>query len=289
MAETFNQLLQKRWDQGKFLCIGLDPQPDDLPLEFSGLKLDTAIFRFCRTVVTATAPFAAAFKPNMAFYEQLGPSGLVVLRRLGGYIKTNYPEIPLILDGKRGDIFSTNKQYAKMVFDYYQADATTVQPYVGLESLQPFIDYQERGVFILVKTSNPDSYILQDLQVHDPSNHAISTVSTYLARRINHYYGAGNTNLGLVIGATYPHELAALRKIAPAIPFLIPGVGAQGGDLNMAVRYGLNQAKQGILINAGRSIMYAGANKKVATFEAAASEAKRLAAEISRVVDETVL
>jgi uridine monophosphate synthetase len=222
------------------LCVGLDPQPDNIPARHAGIGA------FVRAVIDATADLACAYKPNIAFFEAAGEEGLAALRGALAHI----PEgIPVILDAKRNDIGSTAAAYARAVFDVWGADAVTLNPYLGFDGVQPFLAYEDRGTFVLCKTSNPSAGELQDwAQAGKPLyQHVADLVATW----------AGEGEVGLVMGATYPTAMADIRRRWPRTWFLVPGVGAQGGELEAVLRAGLRADGMGVLINASRGIMYA--------------------------------
>jgi orotidine-5'-phosphate decarboxylase len=240
-----------------WLCVGLDPDPSSLP---AGLAVDV----FLHGIVDATRDRVCCFKPNLAFFEALGLPGQRLLRDLRAIIPA---EIPLLLDAKRGDTPQTMRAYARAVFDDLDADAVTVNPYLGGDSLEPFFDYADRGVFVLCKTSNPGAGELQDLRVND-SEPLFLRVARLATRWDKH------GTLGLVVGATYPSDVAAVRQVAPRAPILLPGVGAQSGDLERSVQAGLDANGGGAIVNASRSILYAssGADWQIA----ARAETERL-------------
>ena len=226
------------------LCVGLDPRPDRFPTQV--MAQPDPIFAFNKTIIDATAGLVCAYKPNFAFYEAQGLEGLAALRRTIGYIH-EVTEVPVILDAKRGDIGSTAQAYAKAAFEVWGADAVTVNPYLGHDAVQPFTAYADRGVFLLCHTSNPGA---TDLQTLDCGGQPLYQVVAEQAAR----WGA---NVGLVIGATYPQALRAVREMAPQMWILLPGVGAQEGDLEAALAAGLDEQGSGIIVSASRSIIYA--------------------------------
>ncbi len=248
--------------QRSLLCIGLDPDSARLPQALAG-EVDP-IFAFCAAIMAATADLACAFKPNIAFFEALGPAGLATLARICALPR----RVPLILDAKRGDIGSTAEAYARMAFDVYDADAVTLSPYLGADSLEPFLRRPERGCFLLCKTSNPGSADLQDLPLAsgEPLYMAVARLA---GGRWN-----ANGNVGLVAGATHPAAVAAVRAACPDLPLLVPGVGAQGGALAEAVRVAVDARGELALISASRSILYASAAADFA--DAARAEALRM-------------
>ena len=217
------------------LCVGLDVDLSRLPQKF--IKSDDPIFSFNQEIIQSTQDLVCAFKPNIAFYEMYGIYGLTSLIKTIEFIHES--GVPVILDAKRGDVGHSSDAYAKSVFEVFKADAVTVNPYMGRDSLQPFLDYQDKGVFVLCLTSNPGGKDFQSGLYRSVAQHV---------KEWNHY-----GNCGLVVGATKPEELKEIKEIAGDMPILIPGVGAQGGDLEAAVKYGGKRA----VINASRSILYA--------------------------------
>ncbi len=269
MPETFAARIQAAIAcQRSIVCVGLDPDPARLPAELRDLPPAEAVVRFNTAIIDATALYAAAFKPNFAFYEALGADGWQVLAQTIAAI----PNGPLIIgDAKRGDISSTSAAYATAVFDRLGCDAVTVSPYLGGDSVAPFLAYSEqgRGVFIICRTSNPGGADVQNLSVaHQGDDIPLYLKVAHLAREWDGGCGA----VGLVVGATYPDELAAVRRIAPHLPILVPGIGTQGGDLTAILA-----ANGGgpALISASRSITYAARDGSLADYAAAAAEAAR--------------
>jgi orotidine 5'-phosphate decarboxylase subfamily 2 len=262
--ETFFSFLKRRVDDSSsLLCIGLDPHASDLSAPTAASALD-----FCLHLVEQTAPYAAAFKPNAAFFEFLGPEGWTALKQVIEAIQAKSDRlgsmIPVILDAKRGDIASTAEAYAKSAFDHLGAHAITLSPFLGRDSIEPFLGFPEKGVFLLCKTSNPGAGDLQDLMIdrgpQTIDRESLSTVhnprSTYLYEHIAYLAQQWNVqnNIGLVVGATQPEALTRVRAAAPDLWFLSPGVGAQGGDLETALKAGLRADGKGMLINVSRSI-----------------------------------
>jgi orotidine-5'-phosphate decarboxylase len=267
---TFTEKLAARWREADtLLCVGLDPDPARFPAPLR--DRDDAIFAFCRAIVDATAEFACAFKPQVAYFASRRAEDQ--LERLLAHVRGAHPQVPVILDAKRGDIGSTAEHYAREAFERYGADAVTLSPYMGLDSIEPFLEYADRGVFLLCRTSNPGGDELQMLDVG--GERLYEHVARLAARRWN-----TNGQLGLVVGATYPNELARVRAIAAELPLLVPGVGAQGGDVRAAVQSGQNARGDGMVINSSRAILYAGHGED---FAAAAREvARRTRDEINR-------
>lgn len=248
---SFIQRCTQAWLVRKsMLCVGLDPEPSRYPKELQSREPREATEAFCKGIIQATASHTCAFKPQIAHFAAIGAEA--VLERLGQWIKTEYPEHLWILDAKRGDIGSTAQHYATEAFHRYGADAVTLSPYMGTDSLEPFLGYRDKGIFLLCRTSNPggDDLQMQTLQSGE-------RVFEYIARLAAHRWNAhGQT--GLVVGATYPAELARVRAIAPTLPLLIPGIGAQGGDLQATVAAAATPSG-GIFVNSSRAILYASA------------------------------
>ncbi len=242
MTSFFSRLQSRARQIGSLLCVGLDPHPADLPAPTAAAARD-----FCLRLIAATADVAAAFKPNAAFFEAFGPEGMAALRDVIAAVPN---DIPVVLDAKRGDIASTAEAYARAAFETLGADAITLSPYLGHDSLAPFLAVPARGVFLLCKTSNPGAGDLQDLPLADrfPAQRLFERVAEQ-ARGWN-----VNDNLGLVVGATHPEALAAVRRVAPDLWILAPGVGAQGGDLATALRAGLRADGLGLLVPVSRQI-----------------------------------
>ena len=277
--ESFFSFLEKRVDDcSSLLCVGLDPHTSDLVVD-GQLPIPTAASAhdFCLNLVRATAPYAAAFKPNAAFFEVLGPDGWTALKQVIEAIQAESHRIgsmiPVILDAKRGDIASTAEAYAKSTFEALGAHCITLSPYLGKDSIEPFIQNSERGVFLLCKTSNPGSGDLQDLTVtadNGPQTMVNGQPSTvYLYEHVAKLAQQWNTknNIGLVVGATHVEALKRVRAAAPDLWFLAPGVGAQGGELESALRAGLRKDGKGMLINVSRSIARAAKGPRIAAAE----------------------
>ncbi|MGB9673059.1 MAG: orotidine-5'-phosphate decarboxylase [Anaerolineales bacterium] len=244
MKKPFLEKLESRVAQSdSLLCIGLDPHPQDLPVANA-----QAAQAFCMKLIKACSPFAAAFKPNSAFFEVYGAAGWDALKNV---IQAIPEDIPIILDAKRGDIASSAQAYATAAFEYLQVDAITANPYLGEDALQPFFDNPSHGVFLLCKTSNPAASAIQDLPVLDFSGNYLPLYQkiALLAQTWNKH-----GNIGLVVGATYPQDLKKLREKVSDCWFLVPGVGAQGGDLENALLNGLRADGKGLIINVSRSI-----------------------------------
>lgn len=253
---TFNQrLIQAIKETGSLVCVGLDSDVRQLPSRFR--KRKDSQFGFNTEIIEQTAPYTLAYKPNIAFYESEGPKGLRQLQQTVAYIKAHYPQKMVILDAKRGDIESTNVGYAGLAYDYLGVDALTVNPYLGYAAIKPFLDREERGVFILCKTSNVGGGEIQDLPVVTGNRLKVTkklweVVAEKVAREWN-----ARDNCGLVVGATYPAELKQVRILAPGLPFLIPGIGAQGGDLAKILKAGWDKSQGGLVISSSRGIIFA--------------------------------
>ena len=250
--ETFFSFLERRVDDcSSLLCVGLDPHISLLEKPTAASALD-----FCLRIVKETSRYAAAFKPNAAFFEIFGPEGWTALKQLIEAIQEESDRlgsmIPIILDAKRGDIASTAEAYAKSAFEKLGVDCITLNPYLGKDSIDPFLSYPEKGIFLLCKTSNPGASDLQDLIVNPVGAQHALPLHVHVAH-LAQTWNTGN-NIGLVVGATQPEALTRVRAAAPDLWFLSPGVGAQGGDLETALKAGLREDGKGILINISRSI-----------------------------------
>ncbi|MES2971045.1 MAG: orotidine-5'-phosphate decarboxylase [Patescibacteria group bacterium] len=269
---TFQQKLQDMVAKNNsLLCIGLDPDLEKLPDIIRSKP--NPLFEFNKAIIDVTADLACTFKPNPAFYEAYGSDGVVQLKMTADYLRQNYPDIPILLDTKRADIGNSNLGYAKYAFDYIQADAITLPPYMGGESLRPFFEWKDKGFFILVRTSNPGSGEFQDLMIDG------KPLYEHVAQSVTSKWNQ-NGNCMLMVGATYPKELADLRRIAGGdMPILIAGLGAQGGDVKAAIEAGIGDNGQGLVANASRSIIYASNGEDFA--EAARVAAQKMRDEIN--------
>lgn len=228
------------------LCVGLDPDVARMPAHLQ--TESDGIVQFCKAIIDATADAACAFKPQIAYFAALGAERQ--LEQVCAYVRAAYPHIPLVLDAKRGDIGATARQYAREAFDRYGADAVTVNPYMGFDSVEPYMEWAERGVIVLCRTSNPGGSDLQFLQADG------KPVYQHVAQLVAEKWNA-NGQCALVVGATFPQELAAVRAIVGDMPLLVPGVGAQGGDVEATVRAGKTASGAGMMINSSRAILYA--------------------------------
>jgi orotidine-5'-phosphate decarboxylase len=250
------------------LCVGLDTDPALLPDKMGVLEFNKAI-------IDATADLVCAYKPNIAFYEAMGNPGLEALKKTRDYIPA---DIPVIIDAKRGDIGNTAKAYAQSLFEHYGFDAMTASPYLGLDSLEPFIDYPDKGVFIICRTSNPGAADFQSLPVAVTGG--FKKLFEIVAEKVNEWNKRGN--LGLVVGATYPQELKTIRERYPQMLLLIPGVGTQGGELGETVKYGADAKRERTVINSSRQILYASKGKDFA------EAARKAALDIRNKINESL-
>ena len=233
------------------LCVGLDPAPERFPECIKGKDkaiFEFPIFEFNRAIIDATADLVCSYKPQAAYYHAYGAEDQLAMTI--EYIRTNYPDIPVILDSKRGDIGSTASQYAIEAFDRYQADAVTINPYMGIDTVEPFTRYKDKGVVVLCRTSNPGAAAVQNLKVGEEYLYEV------MAKLCQNQWN-DNDNVLLVVGATNPQELGRIRSITGNMTFLVPGLGAQGGDVEATVKNGLNSEGKGIIVNSSRGIIYA--------------------------------
>jgi orotidine-5'-phosphate decarboxylase len=268
---TFLEQLQGAERQnGSLLCVGLDPEPSKFPAHLKGDA--SKIYDFCAQIVDATADLAIAFKPQIAYFAAHRAEDQ--LEKLMDHMRRNAPHVPVILDAKRGDIGSTAEQYAKEAFERYGADAVTLSPFMGFDSVQPYLKYHGKGAFLLCRTSNPGGDDLQNQRLASVEGQPL--LYEHVAKLAQ---GPWNLNgqLGLVVGATYPAEIERVRSLAPTLPLLIPGVGAQGGDAVATIKAGYrrsNGATTGaVIVNSSRAILYASSGADYA--QAARKEAER--------------
>ena len=276
MAErNFRQLLEAQWEKGKFLCVGLDSDLDKIPPSAHIDGTRESIVYFNRAIVDATKDLVCSYKPNPAFYEAQGDEGWKALRETIQYIHEAAPDVAVILDAKRADIGNTNEAYAKSAFDHLHADAITVNPYPGREALLPFLERKDKGVIVWCRTSNGGAGEFQDLTVEGEPLY--KTVARHVAEKWNE-----NGNCALVVGATYPDELAEVRKIVGDMPILIPGIGAQSGDLEKTVKAGKDGRGRGIIIAASRAVIFASNGPNFA--EAAREKATALHGAITKAL-----
>jgi len=274
MATTFREKLDNATKRNHSLvCVGLDPDPAQLPIE------DAA--EFCRTIVEATADLVCAFKPNIAFFEAFGEAGWETLTATLAAIPD---DVPVIIDAKRGDIGNTAAAYAHALFDVLGADAVTVNAYGGTDAVEPFLEYADKGILVWCRSSNPSARDFQDLPVqYEGKLRPFWQAVALKARDWNRKHG----NVGLVMGATYPSQLREARQLCPEMPILVPGIGAQEGALQEAVQAGLTASRDGIIVNASRSVLYASRDKDYAL--AARAAAAQLREHVNRYREEPSL
>jgi orotidine-5'-phosphate decarboxylase len=267
-----NRLLAATEQNNSLLCVGLDPDIRRFPAH---LGIDpAAIVEFNRQIIEATIDLVCCYKPNLGFYMAYGVAGIEALRETRRIIGDR---VPVLLDAKVGDIGVTSEAYARGYFETLGFDAVTVHPYMGFDGIEPFLGYEDHAVFILVKTSNPGSKDVQDLPLAGGEDRPLYQRVAKQVQQWNSRFG----NCGIVVGATWPGELAAIRQICPDLPILIPGIGSQGGDLEGSLRAGLDATVSGVLIYSSRSIIYAGNGEDFA--RAARSAALSLRDQISAV------
>jgi orotidine-5'-phosphate decarboxylase len=272
-----DQLQHAQRHNDSMLCVGLDPEPSRFPGAWKDQP--ARIHDFCAAIVDATKDLVCAFKPQIAYFHAHRAEDQ--LERLMAHIKRVAPQVPIILDAKRGDIGSTAEQYAREAFERYQADAVTLSPFMGFDSVEPYLRYPGKGVILLCRTSNPGGSDLQNQRLADvPGQPRLYEHLAALAQ------GPWNTNgqVGLVVGATFPEEIARVRELAPTLPLLIPGVGAQGGDAAATVKAGRRTAANGsvtgaIIVNSSRAVLYASAGDDFA------SAARRVALETRQTLN----
>ncbi len=272
------------------VCVGLDSEISKLPESIK--NKENPQFEFNKAIIDATHDLVCAYKPNTAFYEAYGDRGVRELKMTCDYLNENYPDIPVILDAKRADIGNTNNGYIKFAYEYLGVDAITLHPYLGREALQPFLDLKDKGSIILCKTSNLGSDELQNLYVNKTlperkfGQAAIyakrenpDTLCEHIAKIVSHTWNT-NQNCFLVVGATYSHDLAKIRELVDDMTLLVPGIGAQGGDVEETVKAGLNSKNAGLIINSSRGIIFASSGEDFA--EKARAETEKLRDEINR-------
>lgn len=260
----FDKLESSIQTNNSLLCVGLDPDPDKLPASLDASS-DQVLVAFNKAIIDATADLVCAYKPNSAFYEALGANGIQQLQQTIGYINETYPTVPVILDSKRADIGNTNAGYVKHSFEYLAADAITLHPYLGQEALQPFLDCADKGIIILCRTSNAGAAEFQDILADN------KPLYQHVAKNVSQHWNT-HKNCLVVVGATYPEEMQAVRQIVgPDMYILVPGIGAQGGDLAKTMQ----SAGSNVIINSARGIIYASSGNDFA-------QAARQAAELLR-------
>lgn len=266
----FEKLTKTVEKNDSLFCVGLDTDITKIPQHL--LQDDDPIFRFNKEIIDATHDLVCAYKPNIAYYEAEGVKGIESLKKTVVYLQRTYADIPIICDAKRGDIGSTAEKYAENLFHYFNFDAATANPYMGFDALKPFLQYEDKGVIILVRTSNPGASDFQDLLVGNEPFYM------KVAKQIvawNQEYG----NCLMVVGATWPKQLGEIRQFAPDMVFLVPGIGSQGGDLEKTVKIGLRKDKTGLIINSSRGILYVSQGEDFA--EQAREEAQKIRDEIN--------
>ncbi|MDE6301225.1 MAG: orotidine-5'-phosphate decarboxylase [Muribaculaceae bacterium] len=269
------QLVENIRRKGSFLCVGLDSDIKKIPAHIIETA-DDPIFEFNRRIIDATAPYCVAYKPNLAFYEALGVEGQIALEKTIRYLKTNYPDQFIIADAKRGDIGNTSALYARSFFEYLDVDAVTVAPYMGRDSVEPFLGYEGKWVILLALTSNKGSGDFQMLKCDDGRylfEHVLATSATW----------AGPDEMMYVVGATQGAMFADVRRLAPRSFLLVPGVGAQGGSLDEVCRYGLTD-DCGLLVNSSRGIIFASSGEDFA--ERSAEAARELRDQMTKILKE---
>lgn len=271
---NFVKKLNAAWTKNQsLLCVGLDPDVAKFPEHLQDQP--HGIFDFCKAIIDATADLACSFKPQIAYFAAQGAEDQ--LEAVCAYLRDTYPAIPLILDAKRGDIGATAQQYAKEAFERYGADAVTVNPYMGFDSVAPYLEWKDRGTIVLCRTSNPGGSDLQFLQVDG------LPLYQYVARMVAQKWNQ-DKQCALVVGATYPQELAAVRSLIGDMPLLVPGIGAQGGDIQATVEAGQTANGMGMMINSSRAILYAKPHEH--DDEDFASAARRVALETRDAINQ---
>ncbi|MBI1863106.1 orotidine-5'-phosphate decarboxylase [Candidatus Microgenomates bacterium] len=270
--KSFIEKLENQNDiSNSLLCVGLDADLSKLPQSF--VNRANPLFQFNKAIIATTHDLVGSYKLNSAFYESLGDRGITQLKMTIDYLRATHPTIPLILDAKRADIGNTNDGYIKMIFDYLGVDAVTLHPYLGREAVDNFLSLADRGIIILCRTSNPGAGEFQDLMVEG------KPLYMHVAEKVSTTWN-GNNNCLLVVGATYPDEMKQIRTAVGDMTFLVPGIGAQGGDVEKTVHAGINSRKKGIIVHSSRGIIYASSGDDFA--ERAREEAIKLRNEINR-------
>ena len=276
---TFIEKLDAAWRRNdSLLCVGLDPDLSKIPAHLRDRP--DAILQFCKAIIDATAASACAFKPQIAYFAAAAAESQ--LEAVCEYLRAHYPHLPIVLDAKRGDIGATAQQYAREAFERYGADAVTVNPYMGFDSVAPYLEWQERGVIILCRTSNAGGADLQNLQIDG------TPLYQHVARLVADKWNT-NGQCALVVGATYPDELAQVRAIVGSMPLLVPGIGAQGGDVAATVAAGACAAGRGMMINSSRAILFAQPHTGEEFAQAAARMAETTRCEINRYRGQTLV
>ncbi len=280
MLTFLDKLAQAQHKNRSYLCIGLDVVVAHTPLPVQAY--DEPMLPFARAIIEATSDLVCAYKPNLGFFLAEGAAGVVALERI---VRLIPPDIPIILDGKFGDVGHTAEAYARGAFEQFKADAVTLSPYIGSDSIRPFLKQASRAAFVLARTSNEHAWELQDLEVESRpvmddrrADRPMLRLYEKVALMANRWHAEGPGACGLVVGATAPDEMRHIRELVPNLPFLIPGVGAQGGDLKAALTFGRTRDGLGPIINASRSVIYA--SRKADFAEAARAAATQLVEEM---------
>lgn len=272
MSEFIDRLYSASKSSKSLVCVGLDPDPELMPI--------TGVYEFNKKIVDSTRDVVCAYKPNFPFYEALGLPGLRALERTVGHIRKAAPDALLIADGKRGDIGSTNTMYAQALFDTWGFDAATVNAWGGSDSMEPYLEYRKKGVIVWCRSSNPGAAEFQDVPVEYKGERI--PLYEWMAVKLHEWNEAGN--VGVVAGATYPGELERIRARCPGMPMLVPGIGAQGGDLEGSLTHGLDGGIPNLMISSSRGITYASRDPE--TFAAAA---RRAALELRDSINEVLM
>lgn len=270
---NFQEIKQQIDKKDTLLCVGLDPDMDKIPQHL--LKAEDPIFEFCKQIVDATHDLAISYKPNTAFFEAYGHKGWLSLEKVAEYIKSNYPDLFLIADAKRGDIFHSSKMYARTFFEIMPFDAVTINPLLGKDVVVPFLEYTNKWVILLGLSSNPSAYDLQLIQEIDSREYIFEKIIKY-----GSWWGTEN-NVMYVVGGTMAYKLQQIRHIVPENFLLIPGIGAQGGSLEEVCRFGLTE-NYGLIINSSRQIIYADSTEKFA--DAAREQASIFKQEVGKIL-----
>ena len=281
MSSFVQRLRQSCETNRSLLCVGLDPYPDKIRLVEG-----EDVLRFNQAIIDATHEHVCAYKPNTSFYEGLGwKHGMDILAKTVQYIREVAPEVVIIGDGKRGDIGAAIQRYPKLVFDELDLDTAIINPYMGYDSVEPFLNYsdEKRGVFLLCHSSNPKADFIQDLKVYKGKGDTPKYLYEYVAEKANEWNNdSPHKNMGLVVGATYPKQLERVRAICPEMPILIPGIGEQGGDLVESVQNGTDADGRMAIINSSRQVLYASQGSNYA--EVAGEQAKALKEAINDIL-----
>jgi orotidine-5'-phosphate decarboxylase len=271
VARIFRDMVEKKWVEGKFACVGLDSDYGNIPREAYRFDSDGAVdapwtvVNFNRAIIQATADLVCCYKANSAFYEALGPRGMETLSETIAEVHRT-TDVPVIVDGKRGDIGSTNVGYVSSAFGWLGADAVTVNPYLGQEALRPFLRRKDKGIFVLCRTSNPGAGEFQNLVTLGGE-----PLYRYIARRVAHGWNQ-NGNCALVVGATYPKEMAEVRELVGDLLILAPGIGRQGGSVEGTVRAGMDHNKKGLILSSSSGIIFASRDANFAQAARTATE-----------------